>query len=152
MKTVLEKLTDEQEQRVEEFVESVLENGKVELEVVFEFLGSEFHFNMPDQTATEVAMDEAGRDARGLRDELTRDVLFSRLILSKALASIDGYTFNEAMARRFYSRLQPGVVQTLFSKFVQQRELQSYAIVEALRLTKKSQPDPVSGSNGRLPE
>lgn len=149
MPRYIDKLTEEQKQEVDELIERVLENGAIELEIEIEMLGSVFCFRMPTQKDTEEAMDEAGRDTHGLRDAYTREVLFSRLILSKALISVDDVAFDEIMARSLLLRLQPGMIQALFLRFIAQREAHNLIISGSIERTKKSQPNPAIESDGK---
>lgn len=149
MAKLMNKLTEEQEQIIDELIERVIENGAIELEMEAEVLGTSFRFKMPDQQTTEQAMEEAGRGMHGLRDAYTREALFSRLILSKSLLSIDEYNFDEPMARSLFYKLQPGVVQALFSKMFTQREAQNLIISNSMSRIKKSQPNLDSEQDGK---
>jgi len=146
---LIDKLTEEQEQIVDELIERTIENGAIELEMEAEVLGTSFRFKMPDQKITEQAMDEAGRNMQGLRDAYTREAMFSRLILSKSLLSVDEYNFDEGMARSLFFRLQPGIVQALFSKMFTQREAQNFIISSSMSRIKKLQPNPDLEQDGK---
>jgi len=149
MTKLMDKLTEEQESIIDELIERVIENGAIELEMEAEVLGTSFRFKMPDQRTTEQAMEEAGRGMQGLRDTYTREALFSRLILSKSLLSVDEYNFDELMARSLFYRLQPGVVQGLFSKMFTQREAQNFIISSSMSRIKKLQPNPDLEQDGK---
>lgn len=144
-----EELSNEIEEQVEELIERVLTRGGLELEHDKPLWGGNFRFRMPDQTETEMAMDEAGRDARGgLRDVLTRELLFSRIIMAKGLIAVDEVKMNESMSRRFLAGMQPTMVRVLFGQFVAIREAQSIILDRAADAVKKSLPGLDGEPNG----
>lgn len=144
MVSSFDELSKDQQEQVEQIVIEVLEKGPVELSGTFNVLDSIVKIKMPDQQETERAMSDAGTDGAGrIRDGLTRDMIFSRLILEQSIIEINGLEMNSSMNRQFLRRIQPNVVNTMFTLFADLRQRQNIVIAKSLKAIKKSQPDPV---------
>ena len=143
MSSRFDEISEEIEEQIDELVEDVLNRGPVALTGIIEILDSTVVVRMPTQLESENAMDAAGRDARGrIRDGMTRDIVFSRNILAKAIVEINGVPMTEQMSEKFLAKIQPTIVSVLMAEFANLRMLQSQVIQMSLNAAKKSQPDP----------
>ena len=148
-----QRLSEEESARLEELVGRVLTRGDIELEIEIEIMDTKFVFLMPDQQQTEDAMDEAGKDHRGyIRDVLSREIIFTRFIMAKAIVYIDEHEVNESLNRRLLAKMPPAVVQALFTRFAAERESQKLRVFRAVGLTKKLPPNSGTEQNGNSPE
>lgn len=136
-----EELDEQQQKQIEDLVREVLYKGPVELEADIRLLDSVVKVKMPDQYATEKAMERAGMTGDGhIRDGLTRDLIFSRLILEDAIVEVNGLKMDKQMNRLFLRKLQPGVIATIFTEYANVRERQNIVINKSIEAAKKSQP------------